>query len=75
MSLSWTQERKEEVVNVSFLDTGEERRGGQCLFVRTQERRGGQCLFDRTQERKEEVAKVSLLGHSRGKKRWPVSLS
>ena len=43
-------------------DTGEERRGGQCVFVRTQERRGGQCLFVRTQERKEEVVNVSLLG-------------
>ena len=42
-------------------DTGEERRGGQCLFVRTQ-------------ERKEEVANVSLFGHRRGKKRWSMSL-
>ena len=43
-------------------DTGEERRGGQCLFVSTQ-------------EWKEEVAKVSLLGHRSGKKRWPMSIS
>ena len=56
------------------LDTGEERRGGQCLSVRTQGRRGGQCLSVRLGHRKEEVVNVSLLGHRRGKKRWPVSL-
>ena len=49
------------MASVSFLDTGEERRGGQCLSVSTQ-------------EREEEVVNVSLLGHRRGKKRWSMSL-
>ena len=62
------------MVNVSFLDTGEERRGGQCLFVRTQERKEEVVSVSLLGHREEEVASVSLLGHRRGKKRWSMSL-